>query len=114
MMDQQTLLILGILAVFFVFTIVPQFTQRRKREQELSAIQVGDWIVTIGGIIGKVLALDQNEVRLRISATSEMTLVRQAIRGKVGGHADFVADEEEEDESEEDEEEEPSEQEQAS
>jgi preprotein translocase subunit YajC len=111
-MDQQTLLIVGILGAFFVFTILPQFTQRRKREQELSAIQVGDWIVTIGGIIGQVLALDQNEVRLRVSDMGELTLVRQAIRGKIPVHADFAADEEEE--SEEEAEEELSEQDKAS
>jgi preprotein translocase subunit YajC len=99
-MDQQTLLIIGVLGAFFVFTILPQFTQRRKREQELSAIQVGDWVVTIGGIIGQVLALDQNEVRLHVSAMGELTLVRQAIRGKIPTHADFVADLEEEGEEE--------------
>jgi preprotein translocase subunit YajC len=113
-MDQQTMLIIGILIVFFVFTIVPQFTQRRRRERELSAIQVGDWIVTIGGIIGRIVALDANEVRLRVSATSELTLVRPAIRGKIPAHADFGPSDDEQDAEGDDEEEDASEPEQAS
>ena len=105
-MDQQTMLIIGILIVFFVFTIVPQFTQRRRRERELSAIQVGDWIVTIGGIIGRIIALGASEVRLRVSATSELTLVRQAIRGKIPAHADFAPSDDEQDAEDDDGEEE--------
>lgn len=78
----QQLSFLIIIVIFFVFMLLPQVLQRRKHEKELESISPGDWIVTVGGIIGQVVHMGQSRARIRIR-NGEMDLVRQAIRGKI-------------------------------
>jgi len=86
----QTWLLVGMVVVFVLFVILPQSLQRRRHEQELAAIQEGDWIVSIGGIIGQVIALTESELRLRISETGELTLVRRAVRARIPARSSFM------------------------
>lgn len=86
----QTLLLIGMVVAFVLLVILPQNLQRRRHEQELAAIQEGDWIITIGGIIGQVIALTESELRLRISETGELTLVRRAVRARIPARSSFM------------------------
>jgi len=78
-MDQPWFL-LGIVVVFFALTVIPQVLQRRKRDQVLSSLHRGVWVVTAGGITGQIAYIDPLYVRLRVSKDVEITVHRQAIR----------------------------------
>ena len=79
----QTWFIVIVVVIFFAFMVLPQFTQRRRHEQELAAVHPGDWVMSVGGIIGQVISISATEVKLRISEKGEITLVRQAIRSRI-------------------------------
>lgn len=54
--------------------------QRVRRQRELVAnLEVGDRIVTIGGIVGTVLALTDDEARIEVAPGTVLTLLRAAV-----------------------------------
>lgn len=54
--------------------------QRVRRQRELVAnLEVGDRIVTIGGIVGTVLALTDDEARVEVAPGTVLTLLRAAV-----------------------------------
>ena len=55
-----------ILVLFFYFLLYrPQKQAQKKRDAMLSALKVGDEIITLGGMHGKITVLDENTVTLR-------------------------------------------------
>ena len=60
------------------------FQQRKKQEEELrKSIQIGDEIVTIGGLVGKVVSIKEDSDSLVIETASEkMRIKKWAIANK--------------------------------
>ncbi len=56
--------------------------EKRKRQDMLSAIKKNDRVMTIGGIIGAVVSVGDNEVTLKVdeSANVKITVIRAAIQ----------------------------------
>ena len=57
-----------IIAVFYFLMIVPEKKRKKKAQEMRDSIEVGDKIVTIGGMIGKVVH-ETGEDRVRIEIT---------------------------------------------
>ena len=74
-MDQTLLLLILILAMGG-FMFWAQWRARRRYQQRMEELQVGDQVVTIGGIYGTLTALDReaNEARLEIAPGVEIRL----------------------------------------
>ncbi len=68
-----------IFGVFWFFLIRPQRKQQKEHEEMLNNLEVGDKIVTIGGIKGKIIKLKDNNIRLRISSDVDIDVVQKAI-----------------------------------
>ncbi|MDP4133571.1 MAG: preprotein translocase subunit YajC [Bacillota bacterium] len=62
------IIMLAIFAVFYVILILPQKKQEKKQRAMLNALQVGDEIVTIGGIYGKIIKVTDDYLVLETSA----------------------------------------------
>lgn len=88
----QLLLLLVMVAVFYLLLVRPQ--QKRVREQRalLSALGPGDRVVTIGGIHGTVVDIDDETVRIEAAPGVVLTMARQAIGRRM---ADLTPDEDE-------------------
>ncbi len=60
---------IGFLVIFYLFAIRPQ----KKKEKEIRAmrdsLRVGDEVITIGGIYGKVLMVKEDKVTLEVGST---------------------------------------------
>ena len=69
----QMLLIFGI---FYFLLIRPQSKERQKHEEMLSGIRKGDEIVTNGGIIGKVVHVDENRLTVKTGDNTRLTVDR--------------------------------------
>lgn len=69
----------GIFVVFYFLLIRPQ--QKRAKEQKamIEAIQKGDEVVTAGGMVGKVMKLDDNYITLLVGGTTEISFQRNAV-----------------------------------
>ncbi|MFO7815752.1 MAG: preprotein translocase subunit YajC [Halanaerobiales bacterium] len=68
-----------IFGVFWFFLIRPQRKQQKDHEEMLENLQVGDRIVTIGGIKAKIIKLKEGNIRLRISSDVDVDVVQKAI-----------------------------------
>lgn len=69
----------GIFIVFYFLLIRPQ--QKRAKEQKvmMEALQKGDEVVTAGGMVGKVVKLDDNYVTLQVGGSTEIAFQRNAV-----------------------------------
>lgn len=70
---------LGILAFFYFLFIRPQSKRNKEQKQMLAALSKGAEVVTSGGILGKVVEMDDNFVKLEISDNNFIQVQRHAI-----------------------------------
>jgi len=82
-------LILLLLAALWLLLIRPAQRRQKAQQQLLSAVDVGDEIVTAGGLYGTVKALEDDDLRLEIAPGVEVRVARRAV-------ARIIPDEEEE------------------
>jgi preprotein translocase subunit YajC len=71
--------LLLIFAVFYFFIIRPQQKRQKDRVSMLGAIKKDDKVVTIGGLHGKVVDIDDNTVTLLVNETTMLTFERHAV-----------------------------------
>jgi preprotein translocase subunit YajC len=64
------------------FTIRPQQQRLRNQRALVASLAVGDEVVTIGGLIGVITVLAEQEVRLDVGGT-EVRVARNAVSGKL-------------------------------
>lgn len=92
------LIILVFFALMYFMSIRPQQQRAKRRLEMIRALQVGDEIITEGGIYGEVKSLDEDRIRLEVDADVEIVVARQAVAAKVPpeaeeGEAEHVDDE---------------------
>ena len=80
-MESQQIYILIGLVVLSVLMFLPQWQARRRRQKQISAMQVGDEVMTVGGIIGKLtyFNIEENRARVEIAPGVEIMLVTAGI-----------------------------------
>jgi preprotein translocase subunit YajC len=72
----QMLLIFGI---FYFLLLRPQAKERQRHEEMLKGLSKGDEIVTSGGIIGKVVHVDDQRLTIRTGDNTKLTVDRSRI-----------------------------------
>lgn len=84
------------LALYFVM-IRPQRKRAQQQQQLLSLLEVGDDILTIGGIYGTIRHLDEEagEVTVEIAPGTTIRILRSAVSRKVGEPEETAWDEDE-------------------
>lgn len=81
-MNQQTLTIiwLAAIAAIFYFMIIRPQQQRQRRHQELmSSVLVGDKVVTVGGLHGRVEKLDEDTMTLQVDDSTSLVFELSAL-----------------------------------
>lgn len=69
-----------IIAVFYFILIRPQSKQKKKEEDMRNSLEVGDTIVTIGGIIGRVVSIKEEDIVIETGADrNKMKIKKWAI-----------------------------------
>jgi preprotein translocase subunit YajC len=69
----------GILLFFYFLFIRPQAKRTKEQKQMLAALDKGAEVVTSGGILGKVIDLDENFVKLEVFENSFILVQRHQI-----------------------------------
>lgn len=73
--DLTSILMLVAMGVFLYFFMIRPQNKRRKQEDKMrSSLQVGDEIVTVGGIVGRVVSIKDDS--LLIESGSDRTKIR--------------------------------------
>ncbi len=65
-----------IFAIFYFLMIRPQAKERQKHDGMLKGLKKGDEIVTNGGIIGKVVHVDENRLTVKTGENTRITVDR--------------------------------------
>ncbi|MCK8827553.1 preprotein translocase subunit YajC [Natroniella acetigena] len=68
-----------IFAVFWFLFIRPQKKKQQEHQEMLSKLDIGDQVVTIGGIKGLITAIDEEDLKLEIAPEVEIEISRRAI-----------------------------------
>lgn len=90
------ILLVGLFALMYFLMIRPQQRRAKERAAMLSRADVGDVVATVGGVIGKIVAVEEpgEVVCLEVDSDVELRVQRRAI-GEIitpaatGGPADL-------------------------
>ncbi len=75
----QLLPLVVIFGVFWYFLIRPQRKKEQEHEEMVDNLEVGDKVVTIGGIKAKVIKITGDNMKLRIASDVDIDVVKNAI-----------------------------------
>ena len=68
-----------IFVVFYFILIRPQTKKQKEHQEMINALEVGNEVVTAGGILGKIQEMNENYVNLEISENVTIKIQRQTI-----------------------------------
>src|SRR5690349_21938902 len=88
------IIVIGFLLIWLI-VVRPQKRRQVQQQQMLEELNVGDEVLTAGGIYGTVSALDENEVTVEIAPNTEVRVARRAIAGVTREPEDDEAEDEE-------------------
>mgnify|MGYP006273162167 CR=1 FL=1 len=71
--------IVVVFGIFWFLVIRPQKQRQEERNDMLSELEVGDRIVTIGGIKGEITDINGDQLKLKIASDVEIEITRQSI-----------------------------------
>jgi preprotein translocase subunit YajC len=81
LLGNPLVLFIPIVAIMYFLMIRPAQTQRKKVNEMLKNLKVGDKVITNGGIYGTIAGLEDDAVQLRIAEQVKVKLSRNAIAG---------------------------------
>jgi preprotein translocase subunit YajC len=73
----------AVLGVFWFLMVRPQKKKQQQLTQMRNALEVGDQVVTIGGIVGKVAVVKEDEIHLQIGHNQEVLVIKKWAVGSV-------------------------------
>ena len=79
--------------VFYFLLIRPQQRRARAQKELTQSTEVGDEVVTIGGIFGVVREVDDDSVLLEVAPGTELRFLRSAIARKLLPEDEVAEDE---------------------
>jgi preprotein translocase subunit YajC len=83
-----------LVAAFYFLIVRPQRRNAMIRRQLLSAVEVGDQIVTTGGVYGTVVAIDDDTLDVEIAPGVVVKLARGAVGARIAPESEYEDDDE--------------------
>src|SRR5262245_47880876 len=100
----QILIPVVLIALLYVLLIRPQQQRARRQRELVSTLEVGDRILTVGGLLGTVVALDGDTVDIEAGDGVVLTFIRAAISRKLPPEDDDQFDDDQRDDDQRDDE----------
>jgi preprotein translocase subunit YajC len=73
-----------VLAIFYFIILLPMKRRQKKVQEFLSALKVGDRVITSGGIFGSITKVNEQSVQLQVAQSVRLEVSRSAIVGYQG------------------------------
>ena len=73
-----------VLAIFYFVILLPMKKKQKKVEEFLSALKVGDKVVTSGGLFGSIARVGDQAIQLQIAPNVRVDISRAAVVGYQG------------------------------
>jgi preprotein translocase subunit YajC len=77
---------MAIIAIFYFLIIRPKSQQEKKHKERLAQLKKGDKVVTVGGVIGEIVHIKDNQLTIR-SGESRLVVQRERIADLVTGES---------------------------
>lgn len=71
--------IILMVVIFYFLLIRPQQTRAKQHRAMLDALKRGDTVVTGGGLIGKVIKVDGDEVEVELAASTRVRAIKSTL-----------------------------------
>ena len=78
------ILIVILVALFWLFLVRPQRRRQAEQNELIASLEVGDEIVTAGGLFGHVQSVADDELLVEIAPGTTVRIARRAVAGIVG------------------------------
>ena len=75
----QFLPIVGMVAIFWFLIIRPQMRQQKVQREKIAAVKKGDQVITAGGLLGKVIKVDDQYAEIEIAQGVRVKAVKSTI-----------------------------------
>lgn len=82
-MLQAFALPLAFLAIFYMFIIRPQKKKEKEIKEMRNRLKVGDVVFTIGGIVGKIVKIKEDEITIETGADKNKIVFKKWAVGSV-------------------------------
>lgn len=77
---QGLIIPIGFLVIFYLFAIRPQKKKEKEIRSMRDSLKVGDEVITIGGIYGKILLAKEDKITLEVGNTkTRLDVTRWAV-----------------------------------
>ena len=73
------IMLLVFLAIFYFLLIRPQSKRNKAQQQLINGLQKGDEVVTIGGMLGRILNIEENIITLELSENLQIKIQKSAV-----------------------------------
>ena len=70
---------IAIFVVFYFLLIRPQQKKQKEARAMLDSLEKGNEVVTAGGILGRIVKLDDQYATIEVAPNTEITVQRQAV-----------------------------------
>ena len=74
---------LVVLGLMWVLLVRPQQQRVRRQRELVNSLEVGDEVITAGGVVGRIVGLDADEARLEVAPGVTMRFVRLSVNARV-------------------------------
>lgn len=95
------IILVAMLAIMYLLLIRPQRAKQRAAQEMLNRLAPGDEVLTVGGMYGDVIEVEEDKVVLEIAEDVHIEVSRQAIARIIQDEPPVVADADEPDADEE-------------
>lgn len=82
---QALILPIGFLVIFYVFAIRPQRKKEKEIKEMRSNLRIGDEVVTIGGIRGRIIVVKDDFITLEVGSTkTRLEMMKWSVGSVIG------------------------------
>ncbi len=71
---------IALFVIFYFLLIRPQQKRQKEHKNMVSGLAKGDEIVTMGGVLGKITAVDDNFITVEIAKGTEIKVQRMSVQ----------------------------------
>src|SRR5690606_6006323 len=75
----QFLPIVGMIVIFWFLLIRPQMRRQKQHQAKIASVRKGDQVVTAGGLVGKVVKVDDHYAEIEIAQGVRVKAVKATI-----------------------------------
>ena len=77
---ESMILIVLMFGVLYFLMIRPQMKRAKEHETMIEALQKGDEVITVGGVLGRITRINENYVTLEVANNVEIQVQRPAVQ----------------------------------